>query len=178
MHHITHRTQLTLDLVPIVPTTIHTYLKPKATRYPASSYPNSRYISEACIELCFMLLAAGPISTPTPTQHQHTLPPYPLSIKKKTNSTITSQTLVSVGCRRSNYFCNPCSHYPPPAPCIVHRHIMPKPQDYDSDEADEIDDDLKMLNEMNIDDDFNVWSDFRKSFCANGQKESLQSLHT
>lgn len=55
---------------------------------------------------------------------------------------------------------------------------MPKPQDYDSDEADEIDDDLKMLNEMNIDDDFNVWSDFRKSFCANGQKESLQSLVT
>ena len=55
---------------------------------------------------------------------------------------------------------------------------MPKPQDHGGDEAAEIDEDLKLLNEMNIDEDFNVWSDFRKSFCRNGQKESIRSLVT
>lgn len=55
-----------------------------------------------------------------------------------------------------------------------------KPQDDDAaddDSAASLANDLKMLSEMNIDQDFNVWSEFRSSFAvAQGKRESLQSL--
>ena len=58
---------------------------------------------------------------------------------------------------------------------------MSQPQDYDSeDEAAEIEDDLKILNAMTKDQDFNVWSDFRSSVAVqqrgSGGRDSLQAL--
>mmetsp|Transcript_50356 Transcript_50356/g.107241 ORF Transcript_50356/g.107241 Transcript_50356/m.107241 type:complete len:616 (+) Transcript_50356:155-2002(+) len=55
---------------------------------------------------------------------------------------------------------------------------MPKPQDHDvvdDHSASEIEDNLKLLNDMNIDQDFNIWGDFRGSD-AMGQRDSLKSL--
>lgn len=45
------------------------------------------------------------------------------------------------------------------------------------DESKEIDDDLKILNEMDIDKDFNVWSEFRHSFTTT-KRESIRQLST
>mmetsp|Transcript_11818 Transcript_11818/g.25916 ORF Transcript_11818/g.25916 Transcript_11818/m.25916 type:complete len:605 (-) Transcript_11818:1148-2962(-) len=45
----------------------------------------------------------------------------------------------------------------------------------DDDDDSSIEDDLKILNEMNIDEDFNAWSEFRNSL-AGGRRESLESL--
>lgn len=53
---------------------------------------------------------------------------------------------------------------------------MPKPQDNIMADDDSLEDDLKMLNEMNIDQDFNIWGDFRSSFAVKGRRESLDSL--
>ncbi|KAL9183458.1 hypothetical protein ACHAXT_004314 [Thalassiosira profunda] len=56
---------------------------------------------------------------------------------------------------------------------------MSKAQDPDaaaSDDDDSVAEDLKILSEMNIDEDFNVWGDFRNSFAVKGQRDSLASL--
>ena len=45
------------------------------------------------------------------------------------------------------------------------------------DERQEIEDDLKILNEMDIDKDFNVWSEFRHSFTTT-KRESIRQLST
>lgn len=45
----------------------------------------------------------------------------------------------------------------------------------DDDSAAEIENDLKILADMNIDQDFNVWSDFRNSIAVRGKRESLDS---
>lgn len=48
---------------------------------------------------------------------------------------------------------------------------MSKPQDYNDAEAD-----LKRLGEMDIDQDFNVWSEFRKTVSSRGGSDSFRSF--
>lgn len=54
---------------------------------------------------------------------------------------------------------------------------MPKAQDSSTvdDEEQSIEDDLKILNEMDIDKDFNVWSEFRNSFSV-AKREDMRQL--
>ncbi|KAL7538282.1 hypothetical protein ACHAWF_006043 [Thalassiosira exigua] len=53
---------------------------------------------------------------------------------------------------------------------------MSTPQDQDDSDGDSIAGDLKKLNEMDIDRDFNAWSEFRSSFAVRGGRQSLASL--
>lgn len=54
---------------------------------------------------------------------------------------------------------------------------MSEPKDNCTDDEEQsIEDDLKILNNMDIDKDFNVWSDFRNSFSV-AKRESMRQLN-
>ena len=50
------------------------------------------------------------------------------------------------------------------------------PQDHRRSTVESINDDLEILNNMNIDEDFNIWNDFRASVAVKKKRESIESV--